>query len=246
MLERLQKVKYVYYAGAPLKKVIGDKLAAHVKLVPAMGTTEAGGYFIKYRDDEDWDYITPRSSTGIEFEPRSDQLYELVFRRSKECERFQQIFAVYPGLDRFPTKDLWTKHPQKPGLWKYVGRTDDMIILSHGEDLHASKLEAVIQEQPEIRAALIGGDGRPKPFLILELTSSSELLTAQKTHKIEQLWPVVERANVLCSDYVKLTKGLTILADPAKPLVRTSKGTVMRQQSLALYKEEILALYSST
>lgn len=43
--------------------------------------------------------------------------YELVFRRQKESERWQQSFHIYPDLVEYPTKDLWAKHPTREGLW---------------------------------------------------------------------------------------------------------------------------------
>src|SRR5437667_6638442 len=79
MLNRLRKLKYVYFAGAPLNKATGDLISQHVKLVPAIGSTEAGAYFPRIRNDADWDYYSFRPSMGVTFEPRAKGLYELVF-----------------------------------------------------------------------------------------------------------------------------------------------------------------------
>lgn len=246
------QLKYVYFGGAPLPKAIGALISPYVRLMPAIGSTEAGGYFVKVRTDDtspdDWRYYSFRSGMGCVFEPRTKTgLHELVFRRQPEYERWQQVFHVYPNIDEFPTKDLWAKHPTREGLWEYAGRTDDLVILSHGEDLHASKMESAIEEHTDVKAALIGGEGRKKPFLILELTSSAsraEEGSEAPDSVIDALWPAVEMANKLCSEYVQLSKPLTMLTSPSRPFVRTAKDTVARRDSFSLYEDEISALYA--
>ena len=244
MLKRLQDLKYLYYYGAPLNKATGDQLAGHCCLHPGIGSTEAGAYFTKIRDDEYWDYYTFRAAMGVRLEHWSNDLYELVFHRDESLKRWQQVFYLYPDLDRFHTKDLWTRHPIKEGLWAYAGRTDDRIIFSHGESLEAAKIEADITNHPDIRAAVVGGEGRLHPCLIIELAGPVDLSQAEQSKISDSLWPEISRANRLCSEYVKLQKDLVVCASAAKPLVRTVKNTVLRRESLALYQAEIAALYS--
>lgn len=242
-LERLRRLKYVYFAGAPLSRSIAEQLSDYGKLEPAMGSTEAGAYFLQIRNNSDWDYYSFRPAMGVEFKQRTEELYELVFQRKAELERWQQLFHVYPNLDRVPTKDLWAKHPSEPDLWRYAGRTDDLIILSHGEGLYASDMEVEIQSHPDVSAALIGGEGRPRPHLIVELIHDATVTENEKGSWLEKLWPVIETANERCSEYVKLSKDLIIFADPTKPLLRAVKGSILRRQSLTLYLEEIESLY---
>ncbi|MCJ1465426.1 hypothetical protein MMC07_004044 [Pseudocyphellaria aurata] len=249
-----RQLQAVYFGGAPLPKAVGALISPYVKLMPAIGSTEAGGYFVEVRSNDgpdDWSYYSFRPAMGCVFEPRTKSgLYELIFRRRPEYERWQQIFHVYPDLDEFPTKDLWAKHPTREGLWEYAGRTDDLVILSHGEDLHASKMEATIEEHADVKAALIGGEGRKKPFLILELTpgarksSGDGPVAPDDDAVIDALWPAVQNANRLCSDYVQLSKPLTMLTSPSRPFLRTAKDTVARRDSLALYGDDISALYA--
>lgn len=245
------RLKHVYFGGAPLPKAVGALISPYVNLMPAIGSTEAGAYFVKVRTDDtnpdDWSYYSFRPGMGCVFEPRTTGLYELVFRRQPEYERWQQIFHVYPTLDEFPTKDLWAKHPTREGLWEYAGRTDDLVVLSHGGALYASKMEAKIDAHADIKASLIGGEGRKKPFLILELASSANAAAKGSEGPesvVGTLWPAVEKANELCSEYVQLSKRLTMLTSPSKPFLRTAKDTVARRDSLNLYKDEISALYA--
>lgn len=122
---------------------------------------------------------------------------------------------------------------------------DDLVILSHGEDLFASKIERVIESDARIKTALIGGEGQKRPFLILELVEGIVSSAGPaKPALVASIWPAIEKANELCSEYVRLSKELTILASASKSLIRTAKGTVARRDSLALYAEEIIMLYT--
>lgn len=241
----LQGLDYIYFAGAPLQRSTAEQLVGHCKLQPGMGSTEAGAYFIQIRIDDDWEYYCFRPSMGVELEQRTEELYELVFRRQEELSRWQQPFQVYPNLGEFPTKDLWAKHPSKPNCWCYSGRTDDLIILSHGESLYPSDMEAEIQKHPNVETALIGGRGKPCPFLIIDTLDNALLSEVEKVSKLTDIWPYIVRANQRCSEYVQLKRSLVIFTDPQRPLPRTAKDTVSRQLSYTLYSKEIDSLYQS-
>ncbi|KAL9053698.1 MAG: hypothetical protein Q9206_003833 [Seirophora lacunosa] len=240
-LNKVKRLKCVQYAGAPLRKEVGDLIAREVRLVSAIGSTEAGAWFPKVQEAADWNYSSFMKGTGIDFERRGDDLYELVFRRQDEYRRWQQIFDIYPDLDVFHTKDLFIKHPTKADLWAYAGRADDIVTFSHGIDVHAAKLEEIIESDPRIRSALVGGEGRSRPFLILELSGAAE---STQQAQVDDIWSVVEQANGLCLESVRLTKRLTLIAGADKPLRRTAKGTIARHDSAALYQDEIDMLYT--
>jgi len=46
-LDRLRKLKYIYFAGAPLSRSIAEQLVGRCKVQPDMGSTEAGSYFLE-------------------------------------------------------------------------------------------------------------------------------------------------------------------------------------------------------
>ena len=245
-VDALRKLYALYFAGAPIARHVAVQLNGHCKLVPAAGSTETGAAFISVRSGEQdqWEYYRWRDSNGVRFDRKSEQLFELVFYRRPDLERFQQIFRVYPHLNEYRSGDLWTQHPTRADLWKYAGRTDDMVIFSHGEDLHATGMEQVIQEHPKIRAALIGGDGRSRPFLLLDLLPGERDHGEQhQTRLLDEIWPFVEKANEKCSDYVKLTRDLVLFTQAGRPLPLTAKETVVRRKALELYQAEIRQLY---
>ncbi|PKX89842.1 putative AMP-binding enzyme [Aspergillus novofumigatus IBT 16806] len=245
-LSALRSLQLVSYGGAPLSRKSGDLLAPYVQLVPAIGSTESGGYFTVFRrDDKDWDYVEFQKQAGAVFEPRSGDLHELVFVRVPEC-KMQQIFLLYPDLDRFETKDLWVEHPTRKGLWKIVGRVDDYIPLSHADGLYAGSLEPEIEQHPKVKAALVGGHGRPLPVLLVELHDETEVASdAGRKAMVESLQPYIDKVNGNCHECVKLSPERLIFASGDRPFIRTVKGSVARIPSLELYKEEIAALFEN-
>ncbi|PQE27382.1 AMP-binding enzyme protein [Rutstroemia sp. NJR-2017a WRK4] len=253
-LAALKSLQYIHYAGAPLGVNSGKRLAADVRLIPTIGSTEVGGYFTKLRHDtEDWDYVEFNKHAGAEIDStiyKEQVLKLIIFLLFKKAsleyifikDKMQQIFFLYPDRDRFETNDLWMEHPTRKGLWKIVGRTDDYIPLSHGDGLYASTVEREIERHDLVQAALVGGHGKPKPVLLIEMVPGKhdeELLE----EFIQSLLPYLEKANAQCHESVQVSPELVLLAKPEKPFVRTLKGSVARLPSLSLYEQEIEGIY---
>lgn len=51
--------------------------------------------------------------------------------------------------------------------------------------------------------------------------------------------PVIEEANRVAPAFARIFKEMIIVTDPARPLPRAAKGTVVRPQALEAYAEEI-------
>ena len=129
-IDSLRRLDYIHFVGAALTASTAQHLVGHCNLQPGMGSTEAGAYFIIICNEDDWEYYHFRPPMGVEHEQRTPELFELVFRRSAELARWQQVFHLYPDENMIRTKDLWTKHPLKPDLWRYAARADDLIVFS--------------------------------------------------------------------------------------------------------------------
>ncbi|KUJ12950.1 putative AMP-binding enzyme [Mollisia scopiformis] len=242
-LHHLRALQFIDFAGAPLDHVTGDLLKGHTKLSPAFGTTEGGPYLtLPCADPNDWAYLRFRPSQGITFQQRSEQFYELVFKKEKDAH-WQQIFLLYPELDEYPTKDLFQKHPSKEGLWLYSGRADDMVVLANGNGLHASSMEDIIERHSSVKAALVGGDGRDRPFLLLQASDEVLEVAKERDDVLEVVWSAVEDANSVSSEMVRIDREHVVLSEPARPFLRSGKDTLLRRETVALYKDEIEAIY---
>jgi len=245
--EALKNLEYVHYAGAPLARHLGDQIISHTRLAPLIGCTESGHHFTQIRPDdkEDWDYFQFQSHAGVQFEHRTDNLYEMVFVRRPECA-MQPIFIAFPELDRFETKDLWAQHPYRKELWRIIGRMDDFVSLTDAKGYFVSPFEQEIEQHPRIRTALIGGNGCPAPVLLLEIAEDAVDVESESGRRsfLQSVEPYIARISE--RSLLRLAVDFIIIARKDKPFVRTIKGTLARVPTLRLYEDDIAALFQGS
>ncbi len=243
-VKSLERLKFIFYGGSILGKSAGDVLSKTTKLVNIIGTTECSGFPGFQQSPADWSCFKFHPLLGYRMESRHGGTFELVLIQTARSKEFSTTFHHYPHLQEFRSKDLFVKHPTKEDLWIYHGRTDDLIALSHGQKLDPTSMEATITGHPHVRSAIIGGEGRARPFLLVEQAGEQRSPNhEQNTLQLDELWPVVEEANGLCSEYVRLTRPLVIFSSAEKPFERLGKGSVDRRNTLRVYQHEIDAAY---
>ena len=236
-------LQYVIYAGGPLPKEIGDVICSKTKLFTLTGSTEVGLPAIEIGDPDDWDYLSYSPVMGYEYRPIDlDGTYEQFIVRQKSLDLFQSIFSTFPDLDEYSMKDLYKKHPMKPGLVRLRGRTDDVISFSTAEKLNPTTMEDTINSHPQVLSALIAGHGKFQPCLLIE-PRTALISEHAKERMIEDIWSAVQRANQDCPAHGRIMKDFITFASPDKPFSRSGKGTVQRVMTLDLYKGEIDMLY---
>ena len=114
----------------------GNKIATRTHLLTAFGCTEAGVYALELPEAENWHYIKLSPAMGYEMRHSAEDLHELYFVRHLKLADIQPIFATFPNISEYPTKDLFSKHPTKDDLWLCRGRADDIIAYSTGEKMN--------------------------------------------------------------------------------------------------------------
>lgn len=261
--QELGKLKTIFYSGSPLETTTGDWLASTFgTLANILGSTEGFSWPNARVIDpvKDWSYIHFYPMNGLHFQPvglarekkdnnndddDDNELYELVVYRTPETEAFTNIFLSRPHLSRWPTKDLWKPHPDpaKSGHWLYRGRTDDLVVLSGEIKMYAADLEdKVCSAHHLIRTALIGGNQRKQPFLLLELAAATD---CDETAALDEIWSHLSAINTrYAHGSVRLSRSLVLVADKSRPFVRLAKGSLARNQTFALYKQDIDNLYA--
>ena len=242
------KVRSVSYGGGDVSQSCGDTFAARVKTFNFNGSTETSTIpgLLSVRDaaPEDWKYVYPHPAAGMEFRPSVDGLFEAFLVRKPDPEDEQPVFKIFPELKEYRTKDLWSPHPVKSGLWQYRGRADDIINFKTGYLCNPIRLEQHVSSQPDVRSALMAGTGRYRPALLLE-PESNEWLASQdaRTKLIERVWPAIEEANEAYPQAARVQMSHVLVVSSDKPLRRAGKGTVQRGPSLQLYASELDKLY---
>ncbi|KAK4466818.1 hypothetical protein QBC42DRAFT_292971 [Cladorrhinum samala] len=255
-LDALGRLEYIYSGGAPLAKECGGHICRRTRLVNGIGSTEAWTFTTLVPvDPEDWEYFEWNDRAGIVMEPVpstesdggvSDRLAELVIKRrpGPEGSRFQFVFKNFKHLDEWRTRDLYERHwdgKKRDKLWRYVGRMDDVVVLSNGEKVNPVLFEKEVEGCPLVHGAVVVGERRFQTGLIIEPQGTVE--DADKY--LDEIWPWIEKANAKCAAHARVWPSMVILADKRKPLHRTPKGSVMRRPTLQLYESEINDLYGN-
>lgn len=169
--------------------------------------------------------------------------FELVILADESTRDAAPVYHNLPGENPFFTKDLFTKHPAKPNLYKFYGRRDDILVLSNGEKVNPIPLEQHVQGSPDLKGVMLIGNGRSQTALIVEPRESLDSASSAKL--LGDLWSPIQQANAHIPGPGRVARGMVICATPGKAFVRTGKGTIVRKLTEELYQEEISKLYSS-
>jgi acyl-CoA synthetase (AMP-forming)/AMP-acid ligase II len=88
--------------------------------------------------------------------------------RLQTCDTYVLAVENMPDVRGYSTKDLWVKHPTKEGLWRIVGRLDDVIILANGEKTVPGPQEAIISSSPLVQGAVMFGREHNQVGVLIE------------------------------------------------------------------------------
>lgn len=242
------RLKYLFFTGGSVPKASGDVVAQRLPIWQVLGSSECGSLPLvhadtEYKNSEDWRYVQVNPSLNSEMRHRIDDLYELVIVRNPETEALQPVFAHFPEMTEYETRDLFRAHPTKQGLWVHQSRIDDVIVFLNGEKTNPVSFEEEVISHPEVKAALVIGAQRFEAALLVELATDAQLSEEENSEVIDRIWPVVESANKVAPAHARVTKGKILLVDPNVPMLRAGKGTVQRNATLALYARDIDRLY---
>ncbi|CAM1509769.1 Fc.00g001040.m01.CDS01 [Cosmosporella sp. VM-42] len=240
VLAKLKPSKFICASGGPVSPVSAGKVNEVIRVLNLTGTTE--GLFIGnlVTAREDWLWFCFHPYSGFEFK-EVDDTYEHWVHRNKHWPLFQGIFHTFPEKDSINFKDLYIRHPTKPNLWAFKGRSDDLVVLSNGYKISPLETEAFITTHPAINGCLIFGTGNPQAGLLIELKNP----TNKDDALLDSIWEIVKEANSVSRHKNQLLKDFVTFAEPEKPFIRTDKDTVKRSATLALYSDYIERFYSS-
>ncbi|KAG2046459.1 hypothetical protein BDR06DRAFT_1037076 [Suillus hirtellus] len=210
----LKTLEYVIYGGSPLAPKIGNSLVnAGVKLSCGYDTTEFGVNF--------WDWVRFRLNSKIRWAPQDDGTYE--------C----QILYLL-DVKGYATSDIFIKRLTIEGLWKIIGRVDDVLILSSGEKTVPAPMESIICANSYVAGAIVFGHGCNQVGILKQLAEFRN-----------QVWPNIEEPNKEAPAFSRIFKEMILVTHSQKPMLRTGKGTIIKKATVKLYEEEINALYET-
>ena len=244
-----QHLDAILYCGGDLPQAIGDIVAAKIKLFNQFGATELGLtpniLSLKDRSNADWKYVQFHPKLGLELRHVADDVFELYAVRNPKLKDYQYTFTLFPDQMEYASRDLFVRHPDKPDLWKWKARADDIIVFLNGEKTNPISMEQhITARNPEVAAVLVVGAQRFQAALLIEPSTPQDSLSAfHRADLIEKIWPSIEEANLEAPSHARILRSHILFTSPSKPMLRAGKGTVQRSGTLKAYKSEIEALY---
>ncbi len=197
-----------------------------------------------HKEPEDWIYFHYNPEMrGVEFREVSDGLYEQFMLRDPSTDPYHSTWYTFPDKSEYSTKDLFSKHPTKPNLWFYEGRSDDVIVFSNGEKFNPSAMEATLRTHPEVSHVIVLGQARFEPAALIELKGSPS--EEEKKDLLDSFTPYLIKVNETAPAYAKLQRDHIAFTKADKPMIMADKGSVKRAGTLKAYAEEIDRIYAN-
>lgn len=205
----IEPFEKVMYGTAVLSSYAADTWSRWTDIQNIWGMTETLGPAQLEQDPDDHSYVTlDMVHSGITFKDtkttefidgRHSPLYELVFTMTPDSVKFGGVgtaphharMGIPPeavgkeGTPEYPTGDLWTPHPDPAKaayVWRFAGRSDDLITFSSGINVHPGPLERAITSNEFVRAALIIGNMHQQPLALV--VSTVDVVCKSKMGKV--------------------------------------------------------------
>lgn len=240
-LVALSRSKFICASGGPVNPISAGKVNDVIRVLNLTGTTE--GLFIGnlWPSREDWFWFAFHPWSGFNFKEIEEGCYEHWIHRNEHADLFQGIFQTFPEKDSVNFKDLYKQHPTKPNYWAFIGRSDDLIVLSNGYKIKPLDTESFVTTHPAIRGSLVFGTGKPQAGLLIDLKDPRD----KNPELLDSIWETVKKANGTSHHKNQLLRSFVTFTEEDKPFVYTDKGTVKRAATLALYASYIDRFYDS-
>ncbi|KAJ5622177.1 NRPS-like enzyme [Penicillium herquei] len=242
-VEALKKLSGIIYGGAPMAEATGNKLSEITKLQTVLASSETSYTpVLLCEDSADWGYLEWIPEYDLRMEDAGDGLWELVLPKPA-TRQYHAIFHSHPHLEEYRTGDLFRPHPSKPGLWRYDGRGDDIVVLSNGEKFNPIEAEKLIEAHPLISSAAIFGQDRFQAALLIQ--PKWDQVPSSWTPELlrRTLWPVVENANSSLPSHAKIFETHIAFTSRDKPFQLSPKGTLRRRDIFRDYETVLGKLY---
>ncbi|KAL8822839.1 MAG: hypothetical protein Q9191_006436 [Dirinaria sp. TL-2023a] len=242
-LDFFRGLDFMFTAGGPLSQSAGDLISSVTSVCQLYGSTETAQIPMLVPLPGDWAYMEFHPAVKLEMRSvdSEENICELVHYMDATTEKVTALNYNIPGATEYATRDLFIPHPTKPGLWRFHGRIDDILVLSNGEKFFPVPMETKLSGHPSLSGTLVVGQGRFQAALLLE----PKVAVTDVASFIDEIWPFVEESNSLLPSQGRITRSRILVASSDRPFHRSPKGTVVRSLTLKAYEEDINALYAN-
>ena len=168
--------------------------------------------------------------------------YELVFRNEPRHVPHYPIFHAVPATSVWRSRDLFARHPSEPRLWQFIGRTDDVVVLSTGEKFNPVAMQNALSAHPLLKGALVVGQSRFRAALLVEPDWSKWNGTVNGF--VDEIWPAVQAANPKAESNGRVARDKVIVVPRGRAFKRADKGSVQRASTIQEFEREIDEMYN--
>jgi acyl-coenzyme A synthetase/AMP-(fatty) acid ligase len=249
MLDRIsQRVKTVMFGGGGISVAEGNAVAAKMKLINDVGSTELGLWPSLERPesniwngdkvDELWRYTPLHPVLNIRLDPVDStpegDVCEAIMIRNVEGW-VQPLFKINTKDKERSLGDLFIRHPRHPDLWRHYGRSDDVLNFLTGEKFIPVAAEQRISANTAVEEVIMVGTTRPKSALIIRLKDGASL---------EDAWKMIDEVNQTSPVYARVAKDMILVVN--EPFLQTAKGSIQKKAMLELYQKQLDDMYKTT
>lgn len=242
----LSSLKYLGPSGARLSDtVVSNLVSKGVNVKTTYGSTEAGLVLrtTPYARENQKCYSGLRllfpDNDKVEMQEVGDGLYECVIYKG-----FQAGAELWDGKtadEPHRIGDLFRQEPPGSGYFTMLGRKDDMLVISNGENVAAGEMQQlVLAGIPIIKNVLMVGHAKPCVCLLVELKDN-----ASADDALPGIWEGVQKVNSESPIYSRVLRSMILVLPKGKSLPVTPKGNVKRNDAIKEFADVIDNLYRS-
>jgi len=134
-------------------------------------------------DKRYWNSTMPHPKNNVVFRHRRNDCYKAVVVRNGEFKDVQLAFKLFPSLNEWGTKDLFSPDPRREGSWIFQGRLDDVLVLSNGSTVNPMGYEHQIASALFVSHAVMCGTEKSQPALLVQLSRESSEMCWRRKHQ---------------------------------------------------------------
>ena len=244
----LSCLKILQPGGAKLSDNIVSSLVSHgVNVKSTYGSTEIGAVMrtIPHTKDNPHCYEGFRNifpdSDKLEMLDVGNNFYELIIHKGFELAA--ELWLDKADSEPYRTNDLFLQDPPDSGNFSLIGRRDDLLILSDGNNVSAGNLQLDMQAgNPIIKNVLAVGHTRPCVSLLIEVKENED---QANNECLESIWKGVEKVNQDSPRHWHVLRSMVYVLPKGETLPVTPKGNVKRNETLKIFSGVIEELYRS-
>jgi hypothetical protein len=223
---------FVAVGGSDIKTSVGEDLRGKgVRLLNHCGATEIGALapIFQPEDEYDWTYLCLHRDIGLTL-----MTVDFDGMNPPSCELVGHPFC---WDSEFRLQATPERNPKRPDSEvKVLGRSDDVIVLAIGEKVSPHLFERALEANPEIRRAIMFGNGQFECGALIETVS---LVHDSTDDFIESIWPSVMQVNSLTDSHARIPRAALIVKPANKDIPLSDKGFPQRRQVYSTFAPEI-------